>query len=356
MKINEIIKEKRKQRSLTQEQVAEYLGVSTPAVNKWEQGVNYPDITLLPALARLLQTDLNTLLSFDDDLTEVEINNFTNYIQQAMQADGYEAGFAAAMQKIHEYPSCDWLICILALTLDGGLSLFSVANKDQYQEELSKLYLRLLISEQEEIRCQALNRLIAQYMQQEDYERAQEMIDSLPHTLSAQGTHQAMLYLKQNRLDEAAELIEGRLLIAVLDIHAHLMTLMEIASKEDRLADAQCLADIAYQTNQLFALSSYTAYIHQFELATSQREADKCLELLALMLPAIGEKWDLNASPLYRHLQKAPEEHSDDFLTQSLLKELQSNDKYAFLHEYAEFQQLLAQHSETPICMSQSDS
>ncbi len=62
MKINEIIKERRIDQGLTQEQVAESLGVSTPAVNKWEKGISYPDITILPALARLLRVDLNTLL------------------------------------------------------------------------------------------------------------------------------------------------------------------------------------------------------------------------------------------------------------------------------------------------------
>ena len=40
MKINQIIREKRKALSLTQEQVAEFLGVSTSAVNKWEKGVS----------------------------------------------------------------------------------------------------------------------------------------------------------------------------------------------------------------------------------------------------------------------------------------------------------------------------
>ena len=38
MKLNQIIREKRKELSLTQEQIAERLGVSTPAVNKWEKG------------------------------------------------------------------------------------------------------------------------------------------------------------------------------------------------------------------------------------------------------------------------------------------------------------------------------
>lgn len=40
MKINQIILEKRKELSLTQKQVADFLGVSTSAVNKWEKGVS----------------------------------------------------------------------------------------------------------------------------------------------------------------------------------------------------------------------------------------------------------------------------------------------------------------------------
>lgn len=38
MKINEIIRTRRKELKLTQEQAAEYLGISAPAVNKWEKG------------------------------------------------------------------------------------------------------------------------------------------------------------------------------------------------------------------------------------------------------------------------------------------------------------------------------
>ena len=51
-------------KGLTQEQVATALGVSAPAVSKWERGESFPEIPLLPALARLLGTDLNGLLSF----------------------------------------------------------------------------------------------------------------------------------------------------------------------------------------------------------------------------------------------------------------------------------------------------
>lgn len=40
MKINEIIRQKRLKKGFTQEQVANYLGVSVPAVSKWETGVS----------------------------------------------------------------------------------------------------------------------------------------------------------------------------------------------------------------------------------------------------------------------------------------------------------------------------
>lgn len=59
MDIGKKIRKHRKAAGLTQEQVAGYLGVSAPAVNKWERGSNYPDISVLPALARLFHTDLN---------------------------------------------------------------------------------------------------------------------------------------------------------------------------------------------------------------------------------------------------------------------------------------------------------
>ena len=43
MRINEIIKERRLAKGFTQEQIANYLGVTAPAVNKWEKGTSCPD-------------------------------------------------------------------------------------------------------------------------------------------------------------------------------------------------------------------------------------------------------------------------------------------------------------------------
>lgn len=49
---------------MTQEEMANRLGVTTPAVNKWENSNSKPDIELLAPIARLLDISLDTLLSF----------------------------------------------------------------------------------------------------------------------------------------------------------------------------------------------------------------------------------------------------------------------------------------------------
>ena len=50
--IGAAIRELRKERNVTQEALAEHLGISFQAVSKWENGTAYPDITLLLAIAR----------------------------------------------------------------------------------------------------------------------------------------------------------------------------------------------------------------------------------------------------------------------------------------------------------------
>ena len=63
MQTGEVIRKYRKQRNLTQEEMAQRLGVTAPAVNKWENGNSLPDITLLAPIARLLRVPLDELLS-----------------------------------------------------------------------------------------------------------------------------------------------------------------------------------------------------------------------------------------------------------------------------------------------------
>ena len=57
--LSENLKKYRILKNLTQEDVAEYLGITPQSVSKWERGVSYPDITILPALANMFETSID---------------------------------------------------------------------------------------------------------------------------------------------------------------------------------------------------------------------------------------------------------------------------------------------------------
>ena len=66
IKIGKLIAKRRKQKGLTQSQLAEYLGVSNKTVSKWETGGGLPDISLLIDLADALSITIDDLLKGHD--------------------------------------------------------------------------------------------------------------------------------------------------------------------------------------------------------------------------------------------------------------------------------------------------
>ena len=74
MEFNEKLQKLRKQRGLTQEELAKSLYVSRTAVSKWEAGRGYPNIESLRAISRFFSVSLDELLSTDEILTFAEEN------------------------------------------------------------------------------------------------------------------------------------------------------------------------------------------------------------------------------------------------------------------------------------------
>ena len=75
MEFNEKIQELRKQKGLTQEELAEKLYVSRTAISKWESGRGYPNIESLKAIAKFFSVTVDELLSTDEVLTIAEEDN-----------------------------------------------------------------------------------------------------------------------------------------------------------------------------------------------------------------------------------------------------------------------------------------
>ena len=73
LNLGRVIKRLRIEHSITQEELAEYLGISFQAVSKWETGTTLPDITLLPKLAAFFGIRIDELFSINHE-DEMELN------------------------------------------------------------------------------------------------------------------------------------------------------------------------------------------------------------------------------------------------------------------------------------------
>ena len=118
MDIGVVIKKYRKEAGMTQEEMANRLGVTTPAVNKWENSNSKPDIELLAPIARLLDISLDTLLSFHEKLSDTEIEEIIRKMDRMFSEEGYEKTYEWALRLIKEYPNCNMLIWQAAPMLD----------------------------------------------------------------------------------------------------------------------------------------------------------------------------------------------------------------------------------------------
>lgn len=296
MKINEMIRERRIAKKLTQEQMAGYLGVTALAVNKWEKGTSYPDITLLPALARLLDTDLNTLLSFQEDLSDREIALFLNELSELSEKEGVET-----------------------------------------------LYVRALDSSDSAIQNQAKAMLISRYMGRKEYERAQELLNSLPEQdFFDKKQIQVNLLIELGKLGEAAKAAEEKLLSATNEIHATLMSLMEIAIKEDRIDDAEYIANVSKKGADLFDLWEYNSYVAHFQLYLVTKQRKKVLKILVSMLKSLTHKWEINQSPLYRHIKtKEVDKTFGPKMQKTLIDSLRHDEDSAYWRENQELEKVL---------------
>lgn len=103
--IGKVISDLRKRNGVTQEQLANAVGVSVPAVSKWETGNSYPDITLLIPIARYLGVTVDELLHYECDITAERVLEIEKECTLKFEAEDFDTGLALCNDYLKEYPN-----------------------------------------------------------------------------------------------------------------------------------------------------------------------------------------------------------------------------------------------------------
>jgi transcriptional regulator with XRE-family HTH domain len=135
--LHETIKAYRKEMKLTQEQLAEIMGVTVGAVSKWESGQSSPDIMLLPKLAKLFGVSLDVLFSLE--LTDRSADDLAEEVKTYRFEKQYDKGAEVALNAIRRYPNhFDVIYQSASLFLLQGVE----KNKRESLEKALELYRR----------------------------------------------------------------------------------------------------------------------------------------------------------------------------------------------------------------------
>ena len=67
--------QKRREKKITQEELASHIGVTKASISKWESGQSYPDITLLPVLASYFDISIDELVDYQPQMSQMCIRD-----------------------------------------------------------------------------------------------------------------------------------------------------------------------------------------------------------------------------------------------------------------------------------------
>lgn len=345
MQIGKTIRKYRKEKGLTQEEMANCLGVTTPAVNKWENENSYPDIALLAPIARLLGISLNTLLSFHEDLTQEEITAMVMEANQRFKTSAYDEVFLWAKSIIETYPNCLMLIWQLATVLDAQRLLKKIPNAANYDEYILGCYNKVLKSNEETLRTNAVNSLFGYYFRNEQYEKAENYLQYYSEQNPQRKLKQGMLYSKTNRTEEAYKLYEELLFSGYQMLSVTLNSLYLLSIDDKNFVKAHLFTDKQQALANIFEMGKYHEVACKLDLATAEQDVDTVLNTMEEMLHSLNELTSFSSSSLYEHMDftKKTNDTFSKQLKQELLHLFQDKETYAFLKDNERWQKLIQQ-------------
>ncbi len=173
MSIGSTIKKLRREREMTQEQLAECLGITANAVSQWECDRTAPDIAQLPILARVLQVSTDRLLGIDFSKDEEEIRRISEESLACYRTGQFTRAVEIARGGLRQYPQSFHLMARLAESLQA------IRGSEHEMERLCNKILKECTENGPRDRAYRLKIIL--YGKRGQYDEILDMASDLPH-------------------------------------------------------------------------------------------------------------------------------------------------------------------------------
>lgn len=138
LNISETIKRLRKERDITQETLASALGVSCQSISRWENGVAYPDIEMIPEIAAYFEISTDILFGLDEATEQLKIDQANEILKSGAPIGERIEKMRAIMESI----PYSWLIKYWFILLYKEMGYAAVSDNIEELREMAEAVIK----------------------------------------------------------------------------------------------------------------------------------------------------------------------------------------------------------------------
>lgn len=187
IKLGEKIRSLRKSRNISQEVLAQYLGVSFQAVSKWENGDNLPDVTMIPAIASFFEVSTDELFDFNRIEMEQKVQQACWEIAE-IRYDQPEQAEQMLRDLLKQYPGNEVILNNL---------LYTMRTPERCEEVVTLCKSILEVAKEDDVKYDVLRILAETYHEMGQQNLVKPTLERIPE-----------IYF--SKLELAAKLLDGK--------------------------------------------------------------------------------------------------------------------------------------------------
>lgn len=354
--IAKVLIAKRREKGITQDDLAEYIGVSKASVSKWETGQSYPDITFLPQLAAYFSISIDDLMGYVPQMEKEDIRKLYRRLAADFASKPFDEVLHECREIIKKYFSCFPLLLQMAtLLINHHMLSQKPQERMQILREAAELCGRVLSESgdvwlsKDAVSLEAACRLMLGEPQEVLNLLGEEVrLFSSDDTLISQAFQ--MTGNSQKAKEVTQIIIYQHLLMLVGATPSYLMLWAEDEKRTEEILSRALAVAKAYHLDDLHSNTMAQTYLAAAHVYCLQGKGEKALEMLRRYADLCGRfVYTLHGDAYFDALQKwfehfdlgtqAP--RSERLIRESMLEAVTQNPAFAALAPYPQYQNIL---------------
>lgn len=311
--IGRIISEKRRAKGITQEELANYLGISKPAVSKWESEQSYPDILFLPVLASYFNISVDELIGYEPMMIKEDVRKLYHRLAEDFSKKPFEAVYEECEGYLKKYFSCWYLQYRIGLLYLNHCALAGSPNRTQEILDRSVEIFRLVERSCEEVSLakQAMQLKAYCYICQQKPVEAIEVLESLNEPIIQTESLLVKAYQLKGDKDKAIEYLQGSAVASLNILLGCSVDFFQLYADSPERMDKYYdifikLVDI-FKVEQMSPGGLYSIYLTAAAIYVLQGRKEKALEVLeeyaALAKRNAGKDFEIRSNDIFDNLE-----------------------------------------------------